>query len=131
MKFTFGRSNGATRDGGPTLPTHNQRQQQASSKSKHQDNNGGYVSKDFRAHAIAVSGEFVGTVSFLWFAFSGTQIANTVTPAGEFNLGQLLYISLSFGFSLAVNAWIFYRISGGLFNPAVCQCWSWLAEGLY
>jgi len=31
----------------------------------------------------------------------------------------LLYIALSFGFSLAVNAWVFFRISGGLFNPAV------------
>jgi hypothetical protein len=32
---------------------------------------------------------------------------------------QLLFIALSFGFSLAVNAWVFFRISGGLFNPAV------------
>ena len=32
---------------------------------------------------------------------------------------NLLYISLCFGFSLAVNAWIFFRVSGGLFNPAV------------
>jgi aquaporin related protein len=31
----------------------------------------------------------------------------------------LLYISLVFGFSLGVNIWVFYRISGGLFNPAV------------
>jgi aquaporin rerated protein, other eukaryote len=31
----------------------------------------------------------------------------------------LSYIALSFGFSLMVNAWVFYRISGGLFNPAV------------
>lgn len=31
----------------------------------------------------------------------------------------VLYIALSFGFSLAVNAWIFFRVSGGLFNPAV------------
>lgn len=30
-----------------------------------------------------------------------------------------MYISLAFGFSLTVNAWVFYRISGGLFNPAV------------
>ena len=29
------------------------------------------------------------------------------------------YISLVFGFSLAVNAWVFFRVSGGLFNPAV------------
>jgi hypothetical protein len=33
--------------------------------------------------------------------------------------GALLYISLAFGFSLAVCAWVFFRISGGLFNPAV------------
>jgi MIP family channel proteins len=31
----------------------------------------------------------------------------------------LLYVSLIFGFSLMVNVWIFFRISGGLFNPAV------------
>ena len=31
----------------------------------------------------------------------------------------LLYISFAFGFSLAVNVFIFYRVSGGLFNPAV------------
>jgi aquaporin related protein len=35
------------------------------------------------------------------------------------NLIARLYISLCFGFSLAVNAWIFFRVSGGLFNPAV------------
>lgn len=63
-----------------------------------------------------------------FFAFSGTQVANTpATGAGGEsedvssgpNPAQLLYISLVFGFSLAVNAWIFFRISGGLFNPAV------------
>lgn len=32
---------------------------------------------------------------------------------------MLLYISLAFSFSLAVNAWVFFRVSGGLFNPAV------------
>jgi aquaporin related protein len=30
-----------------------------------------------------------------------------------------MYIALVFGFSLAVNAWVFFRVSGGLFNPAV------------
>ncbi|KAK5069938.1 Aquaporin-1 [Lithohypha guttulata] len=73
-------------------------------------------------------GEFVGTFMFLFFAFAGTQVANTpqtttgnqssTIPQGP-NPIALLYISLSFGFSLAVNAWIFYRVSGGLFNPAV------------
>ncbi|KAF1833261.1 aquaporin [Decorospora gaudefroyi] len=71
-------------------------------------------------------GEFVGTVLFLYFALSGAQVANsipssggeTVAEAGS-NPQQLQYIALCFGFSLAVNAWVFFRISGGLFNPAV------------
>ncbi|BGO90627.1 hypothetical protein NBRC10512v2_002880 [Rhodotorula toruloides] len=41
------------------------------------------------------------------------------TAASAPNTSNLLYIALSFGFSLAVNAWIFFRVSGGLFNPAV------------
>lgn len=65
---------------------------------------------------------------FLFFAFAGTQVANTpqTTSGNEStSLPQgpnpivLLYISLAFAFSLTVNAWIFFRVSGGLFNPAV------------
>jgi hypothetical protein len=80
-----------------------------------------------RNHFIAMAGEFVGTFLFLFLAFAGTQVANTpqtstgsqstTVPQGP-NPAQLLYISLCFGFSLAVNAWIFFRVSGGLFNPA-------------
>jgi aquaporin rerated protein, other eukaryote len=82
-----------------------------------------------RGHIVAVIGEFAGTIFFLFFAFAGTQVANissnvntgttVVTTVAQKNPAQLLYISLSFGFSLAVNAWVFFRISGGLFNPAV------------
>lgn len=75
---------------------------------------------------MATSAEFAGTTLFLFFAFSGTQAALLATPESSANeVGtpsnpdQLLYIALSFGFSLAVNAWVFFRISGGLFNPAV------------
>ncbi|KNZ73376.1 Aquaporin-4 [Termitomyces sp. J132] len=32
---------------------------------------------------------------------------------------QVLYISLCMGFSLLVSAWLFFRITGGLFNPEV------------
>ena len=73
-----------------------------------------------------MAGEFAGTFLFLFFAFTGTQVANSQTQgatsttiAQGSNPAQLLYISLCFGFSLAVNAWVFFRISGGLFNPAV------------
>ena len=65
---------------------------------------------------------------FLFFAFAGTQVANvggqtsdqsTTNAANGFSPQVLLYIALSFGFSLMVNVWVFFRISGGLFNPAV------------
>lgn len=34
---------------------------------------------------------------------------------------QDVLTALVYGFSLLVNVWAFYRISGGLFNPAVCK----------
>lgn len=69
-------------------------------------------------------GEFLGTFLFLFFAFAGAQVANEAEAASNPDgtspsIGTLLYISLAFGFSLAVCAWVFFRISGGLFNPAV------------
>lgn len=85
----------------------------------------GFLPRGFRNHFVAMSGEFAGTFLFLFFAFSGTQVANAqnkfvgATEAQGPDLSQLIYISVCFGFSLAVNAWVFFRISGGLFNPAV------------
>lgn len=88
----------------------------------------GWMPNSMRNHLVAVAGEFVGTFLFLFFALSATQVANSSTPAQNAssisqpttaNPAQLLYISLAFGFSLAVNVWVFFRISGGLFNPAV------------
>lgn len=75
-----------------------------------------------RNNAIATVGEFVGTFLFLFFSFAGTQVSNTPKPVDGAppNTPNLLYSSLSFGFSLMVNVWAFYRVTGGLFNPAVC-----------
>ena len=66
---------------------------------------------------------------FLFFAFAGTQcvkLAYDPLKQDQANAGQavataglLLYVALSFGISLAVNVWIFYRVCGGIFNPAV------------
>ncbi|EME44968.1 hypothetical protein DOTSEDRAFT_95930, partial [Dothistroma septosporum NZE10] len=82
-----------------------------------------------RGHVVAVLGEFAGTFFFLFFAFSGAQTANVssnpntgttvITTVAQKTPQQLLYTALAFGFSLAVNAWVYFRISGGLFNPAV------------
>ncbi|KAL9601493.1 MAG: hypothetical protein Q9219_002445 [cf. Caloplaca sp. 3 TL-2023] len=79
----------------------------------------GVMSKGVRGHFVAMSGEFVGTVMFLYFSFGATQIANNILPPSQASLDRLMFISLAFGFSLATTAWVFYRVSGGLFNPAV------------
>ncbi|KAH8677875.1 aquaporin-like protein [Xylariales sp. PMI_506] len=93
-----------------------------------------WMNSDFKNHFVASLGEFIGTTLFLLFAFAGTEVANTNSQASGssssdsntttgsatgFNVSVLLYISLIFGFSLMVNVWVFFRISGGLFNPAV------------
>ncbi|KAL8771027.1 MAG: hypothetical protein Q9209_003446 [Squamulea sp. 1 TL-2023] len=80
---------------------------------------GDVMGQGMRGHFVAMTGEFVGTVMFLYFAFGATQIANNIIPPSEASLDRLLFISLAFGFSLATTAWVFYRVSGGLFNPAV------------
>lgn len=72
-----------------------------------------------RGHFVAMTGEFVGTFLFLFFALGGTQVANSLPNTT--NSEPLMYIALSFGFSLLVNVWVFYRVSGGLFNPAVSR----------
>ena len=85
----------------------------------------GFLPNRVRNHFIAAVGEFMGTFLFLFFAFAGTQIANGGAAAAEnagadLKLAQapnapvLLYIALAFGFSLAVNVWVFFRISGGM-----------------
>ncbi|KAH8742772.1 aquaporin [Diaporthe sp. PMI_573] len=82
--------------------------------------------KQLWLYAVEISGEAVGTFLFLLMALSAAQVANSDTSyvgdnihPGDINLTQLLYISLVFGFSLAVNVSIFARVSGGLFNPAI------------
>lgn len=75
---------------------------------------------EYREHLVATSGEFMGTVLFLFFSFGGSQVARMSTQGGSMDLQEVIYISLSFGFSLMTTSWAFYRISGGLFNLAVC-----------
>lgn len=82
-----------------------------------------------RGHVVATIGELIGTTAFLFFAFSAAECA---LVSGNDNKGdevnyttksidttQLLYISFGAGISLVVTAWTFFRISGGLFDPAV------------
>ncbi|KAI1761117.1 aquaporin-like protein [Hypoxylon sp. FL1150] len=72
----------------------------------------------FEQHLVAATGEFVGTFLFLFFGYAGHLMVldmSASTPGAS----QIIYISMAYGFSLLVTVWAFYRISGGLFNPAV------------
>jgi aquaporin related protein len=80
------------------------------------------------AHFVAAGGEFVGTFLFLYFGYAGNLMAAsrtpTIAPTGGMSSETAIFISIAYSFSLLVNVWAFYRISGGLFNPAVrLQLW--------
>ncbi|KAI6711687.1 aquaporin-2 [Diplocarpon mali] len=86
-----------------------------------------WMSDSVRNHIVAMIGEFLGTLSFLFFGLAAVQVANSKpdtllridASSGAPSLLQIVYISGSFGISLTVNVWVFYRVSGGMFNPAV------------
>lgn len=65
--------------------------------------------------------ELIGTFFFLTLAYGGVQ---ATTSAGSVdqpapNALNVFIASVNFGFSLLVSAWLFYRVTGGLFNPNV------------
>ncbi|KAM0261990.1 hypothetical protein ACHAQJ_001996 [Trichoderma viride] len=78
------------------------------------------LSERFKAALIIGVGEFCGTFMFLLLSFMGAQVALDNNPTGQRpDPSTLLYIASSFGTALAVNVWVFYRVTGGMFNPAV------------
>ncbi|KAG6888999.1 hypothetical protein C0995_004467 [Termitomyces sp. Mi166 len=77
---------------------------------------------NLKADCQAAILEFIGTTFFLLFGLGGIQAATGAKLASggsTSNVEQVLYISLCMGFSLLVSAWLFFRITGGLFNPEV------------
>lgn len=83
------------------------------------------IPANLRNSLVIVVGEFCGTFMFLFLSFVGAQTAinnndpKNTDPNAPLLPMSLLYIAASFGTSLAVNVWIFYRVTGGMFNPAV------------
>ncbi|EKM57805.1 uncharacterized protein PHACADRAFT_89277 [Phanerochaete carnosa HHB-10118-sp] len=67
--------------------------------------------------------EFIGTTVFLILAFGAVQATvseqGSSGAAGDSGIVRVMYISLSFGLSLLISAWLFFRVTGGLFNPNV------------
>lgn len=77
-----------------------------------------------QSHLVAASGEFVGTFFFLYFSYAAHLMAlRQASSAAASGAGPssetVVFIALIYSLSLLVNVWAFYRISGGLFNPAV------------
>lgn len=81
------------------------------------------VPSQYKNAATVIVGEFCGTFMFLLLSFMGAQAAidnnSPGDPSARLAPASLLYIASSFGAALAVNVWIFYRVTGGMFNPAV------------
>lgn len=77
---------------------------------------------NFQDDCAAAAFEFVGTAFFLLFGLGGIQAAAAdITMNGDRASGieQMLYIATCMGLSLLVSAWLFFRVTGGLFNPNV------------
>jgi len=84
-----------------------------------------------RGHVVGFLGELIGTMFFIFMAFAGAETASAAsnkkqnegvsTATDTHTPEQLFYIAAAVGSSLMVTAWTFFRISGGLFNPAVCD----------
>jgi aquaporin rerated protein, other eukaryote len=80
------------------------------------------LSADLSQDMAAALLELIGTAFFLIIGLGGIQAATAENLSSErpaSNIQQVLYISTSMGFSLLISAWLFFRITGGLFNPNV------------
>ncbi|CAD6565881.1 MAG: hypothetical protein CYPHOPRED_000082 [Cyphobasidiales sp. Tagirdzhanova-0007] len=81
--------------------------------------------KGFKQDMIAMAGELVGTCMFIFLGLGCIKTAQDSQSAAQAqtatSLGNqtIIFISAGMGLSLLITAWVFYRITGGLFNPAV------------
>lgn len=65
--------------------------------------------------------ECIGTTFFLLFGLGGIQAATLEVSNGPAasTVDKVLYISTCMGLSLLVSAWMFFRVTGALFNPNI------------
>lgn len=72
-----------------------------------------------RDDILAAGFEFVGTTFWLLLGLGGIQTAYNLSGDTRFSIGHNFYVAASMGLSLMAAAWIFFRATGGLFNPNV------------
>jgi aquaporin related protein len=75
----------------------------------------------FKLDLQAAALEFVGTTFFLLIGLGGIQAVSGEGADGSpgSTIEKVLYISTCMGFSLLVSAWLFFRVTGALFNPNI------------
>jgi aquaporin related protein len=61
--------------------------------------------------------EFAGTTLFLLLGLGGIQSALDASP--QPSVATVLYIATCMGLSLLISVWLFFRISGGVYNPNI------------
>jgi aquaporin related protein len=82
---------------------------------------------------IACLGEFVGTTMFIFLGLGCVKTAQDAQTASQLQTSTtlsnqtLIFIAVGMGFSLLVTAWVFYRITGGLF-VRICVLYSGVKE---
>ncbi|KAL8904670.1 MAG: hypothetical protein Q9207_003120 [Kuettlingeria erythrocarpa] len=76
----------------------------------------GFLPDGFRNHFVAMSGEFASTFLFLFFALSGTQVANTKDPTAHVTLGMCLVGAVPWARGAFLT---FSQILGGIASSAV------------
>ncbi|KZP22613.1 aquaporin-like protein [Athelia psychrophila] len=75
----------------------------------------------FKLDLQAAALEFVGTTFFLLLGLGGIQAVSSESGDGPpaSTVEKVLYISTCMGLSLLVSAWLFFRVTGALFNPNI------------
>jgi len=81
---------------------------------------------NFGQDVKAASLEFVGTAFFLLIGLGGIQAAASNEGSG---VEKTMFVATSMGLSLLTSAWLFYRITGGLFNPNISLA-LWMIGGI-
>jgi len=79
-----------------------------------------------RQDAKAAALEFLGTACFLLLGLGGIQAAGSNSGSG---VEKTMYVATSMGLSLLVSAWLFYRVTGGVFNPNISFA-LWIIGGI-
>jgi len=95
--------------------------------SDHEHNEDGPINdpNTWKIFFVTVTTELIGTVMWLWFAFAGHLFAldqGRPVPGATMarqNAETVIYIALSYVFSLLATTWAWYKKSGDFFNPAV------------